>query len=177
MQIPSSPFLSLPPELHHLILLHLPYPDVLSLKHTSPYFYSLVDTRDYRQKVSWIVDRQMRGLVCPTKSCILKTDAAFCSSGGGEVRKIMERRRRHEECGRNGGCEVLVGRKCKVRRRTRGRSGNDLRLLQSVMSTTGFEGWIVAAVLLALAICIDSAVLIRFFNIIWESSGTSILVM
>ena len=173
-----SPLLCLPPELHHLIITHLPYPDALSLKHTSSYFYSLVDTSDYRQKVSWIVDRQMRGLACPKKSCIFKTDAAFCSSGGGEVRKIMERRRRHEECGRKGQCEVVIGRKCEVRtRRANAGKGNQLWLLDGTKSLGGFEGWIFGVLLLALAMCIDSTLLLRYFNALWENSGTSILAM
>lgn len=43
---------------------------------------------------------------------MLKTDALFCCSG--EVRRIMELRRNHGECQRDGGrgCEVLVGRRC-----------------------------------------------------------------
>ena len=46
---------------------------------------------------------------------MLKTDAAFCGSDGGEVRKIMERRRRHEECD-EGRCEVVRGERCDWRR-------------------------------------------------------------
>lgn len=44
---------------------------------------------------------------------MMRTDAAFCSNGGGQVRRIMERRRKHGECGAgSGGCEVVVGASC-----------------------------------------------------------------
>ncbi|KAL8779790.1 MAG: hypothetical protein Q9213_006775 [Squamulea squamosa] len=112
LERPSPPpsLTNLPPELYALILLHLPYPDALSLKHTCTLFYNLVDT-SIRQKVSWLVDRHSRGLPCPQKKCVMKTDSLFCE---GEVRVLMERRRRHEECGA-GGCEVVVGRTCHAR--------------------------------------------------------------
>lgn len=110
-----SPLLSLPPELlFHTIIPHLTYPDALSLKHSSPHIYPLIDT-SVRLKVAWLIRRKARGLECPTKQkCVLKTDAAFCAGGGGEIRRIMERRRRHEECsGEEGkGCEVVEGRRC-----------------------------------------------------------------
>jgi hypothetical protein len=51
-------------------------------------------------------------LVCPIRNCVLKTDASFCAGGGGEVRRIMERRRRHEECRKERGCEVIEGTYC-----------------------------------------------------------------
>lgn len=109
----SSPSLStIPEELYSLILPHLPYPDALSLKHTSRKFYRLVDT-SMELKVAWLIDRHIRGLPCPQKQCILKTDAAFCLSKSGEVKRLMERRRRHEECGPKG-CEVVIGRNCSV---------------------------------------------------------------
>lgn len=47
----------------------------------------------------------------------MKTDAAFCSTGGGKVRRIMENRRVHGECAvGEGGCEVVVGANCGGRR-------------------------------------------------------------
>lgn len=131
--MPSSPappppppsLLSLPPELlFHTIIPQLSYPDLLSLKHTSAYFYALIDT-SVRLKVAWLLTRKARGLECPVgNKCVLKTDAEFCA---GEVRRIMERRRRHEECERGGrkGCEVVEGRGwCEGRAtRRRGRGG------------------------------------------------------
>lgn len=43
----------------------------------------------------------------------MKTDAAFCSTGGGQVRRIMENRRAHGECrAGEGGCEVVIGASC-----------------------------------------------------------------
>ena len=106
---PKPSLSTLPIELYSLIIPYLPYPDALSLKHTSRRFYSLTDT-SIKLKVAWLIDRHSRGLPCPQKKCILKTDAAFCSSSGGEVRKIMERRRRHEECGSV--CEVVQNTNC-----------------------------------------------------------------
>lgn len=41
---------------------------------------------------------------------MLKTDQSFCASSDGEVRRIMERRRQHEEC--QGVCEVIPGAQC-----------------------------------------------------------------
>lgn len=109
----SSPSLStIPEELYSLILPHLPYPDALSLKHTSRKFYRLVDT-SMESKVAWLIDRHTRGLPCPQKQCILKTDAAFCLNSSGEVKRLMEKRRRHEECVPKE-CEVVVGRKCSI---------------------------------------------------------------
>ncbi|ROW09617.1 hypothetical protein VMCG_02383 [Cytospora schulzeri] len=40
----GAKFTDLPPEIHLLISKELIYPDALSLKHTSRYFYDLVDT-------------------------------------------------------------------------------------------------------------------------------------
>jgi len=117
---PQKPtLLTLPPELHALITPHLPYPDALALKHTHPHFYALVST-SVHLKVSWLLERKSRGLEWPLKKCVMRNDAAFC--GGREVRGIMERRRAHGECkAGEGGCEVLVGRRCGgVRRMGRG---------------------------------------------------------
>ena len=40
----------------------------------------------------------------------MKTDSLFCQ---GEVKVLMEKRRKHEECSA-GGCEVVVGRRCEA---------------------------------------------------------------
>ena len=115
---PSCPSLSsLPAELQLYISSHLPYPDALSLKHTCRHFYIIVDT-GVRLKVSWLIERRQLHLPCPSEGqCLLKSDEAFCSK---PVRKLMERRRRHEECGMAGarGCAV-GGMECK--RKARGR--------------------------------------------------------
>lgn len=107
------PLLSVPPELLDLIVAELLYPDTLALKHSSRALYPLVDT-SVRIKVAWLVSRHERGLAGPRRKCVLKTDGAFCAGGGGEVRRIMEERRWHRECNADGegGCEVLVGRRC-----------------------------------------------------------------
>lgn len=108
----SSPFLSLPVELQLLIIPNLPYPDALALKHTHPQFYNIVDT-SVRLKVAWLLDRKSRKLSSPQEKCVMKTDTAFCTSGGGQVRRIMENRRAHGECAAGeGGCEVVLGASC-----------------------------------------------------------------
>jgi len=121
---PPSPLLHLPPELLLHLSSYLPYPDALALKHTHPALYPLIAT-SIRLKVSWLLDRKARCLSVPLNKCILKTDEAFCGCDGGEVRRIMEVRRAHGECGLNGcwegvvkegegrvWCEVVVGRRC-----------------------------------------------------------------
>lgn len=71
-------FRDLPPEIHLLVSKELIYPDALSLKHTSRYFYSLVDT-GVRLKVDWLVKRRMLHLDCPNdRKCNLRTDLEFC---------------------------------------------------------------------------------------------------
>ncbi|KAL8665536.1 MAG: hypothetical protein Q9202_002241 [Teloschistes flavicans] len=122
---PPTTLLTLPPELLALIPPLLPYPDALALKHTSRLFYNTIPT-SVPLRVAWLLSRHARGLPCPRKKCILLTDEAFCGSGGGQVRDLMQRRRRHEECGWDGkgGCEVVVGEKCAVRlERGKGRGG------------------------------------------------------
>lgn len=75
---PSTSLDSLPTELHLLIASHLPYPDALSLKHTSRHFYRLVDT-GVRLKVAWLISRHELHLDCPNDSrCDLRNDSNFC---------------------------------------------------------------------------------------------------
>lgn len=75
---PGLQFMDLPTELHILISQNLIYPDALSLKHTSRYFYNLVDT-GVRLKVAWLMERRLLHLDCPNdRGCILKTDREFC---------------------------------------------------------------------------------------------------
>lgn len=70
--------MDLPTELHLLIGKELTYPDALSLKHTSRYFYNLVDT-GVRLKVAWLMERRMLHLDCPNdRKCNLRTDLEFC---------------------------------------------------------------------------------------------------
>lgn len=71
-------FMHLPTEIHLLISKELTYPDALSLKHTSCYFYNLVDT-GVRLKVAWLMERRMLHLDCPNdRKCNLRTDLEFC---------------------------------------------------------------------------------------------------
>ena len=111
----TSPLLRLPADLLPHLRAYLPYPDLLALRHTHPYFYysPLVSTNtNVRLKIAWLVDRKERGLPCPTHtSTLFKTDREFCAST--EVKLIMARRRRHKDCtGGKGGCEVVTGRSC-----------------------------------------------------------------
>ncbi|CAN8102816.1 unnamed protein product [Discula destructiva] len=108
-------FMDLPTEIHTLISKELIYPDALSLKHTSRYFYSLVDT-GVRLKVAWLMSRRLLHLDCPKdRKCILKTDLEFCR---GSVTLLMQRRREHMECeSRPGlGCLVYDTPQCAFRR-------------------------------------------------------------
>lgn len=71
-------FMDLPTEIHVLISKELIYPDALSLKHTSRYFYNWVDT-GVRLKVAWLVERRELHLDCPNdRKCNLRTDLEFC---------------------------------------------------------------------------------------------------
>ncbi|ROW08023.1 hypothetical protein VPNG_06062 [Cytospora leucostoma] len=86
--------MDLPPEIHLLIGKELIYPDALSLKHTSRYFYSLIKT-GVSLKVAWLMERRMLHLDCPKdRMCILRTDREFCR---GSVSLLMRRRREHIE--------------------------------------------------------------------------------
>lgn len=70
--------MQLPTEIHLLISKELIYPDALSLKHTSRYFYNMVDT-GVRLKVAWLMERRMLHLDCPNdRKCNLRTDLEFC---------------------------------------------------------------------------------------------------
>ncbi|KAK7444134.1 F-box domain-containing protein [Colletotrichum acutatum] len=98
-------FTDLPAEIHLLISKQLIYPDALSLKHTSSYFYYLVDT-GVRLKVEWLMERRMLHLECPNdKRCDLGSDLRFCR---GSVPLLMQRRREHMECESRPGLGCLV---------------------------------------------------------------------
>ncbi|KAK3687404.1 hypothetical protein B0T22DRAFT_439041 [Podospora appendiculata] len=108
--------MSLPPEIHLMISKELIYPDALSLKHTSRYFFHLVDT-GIRLKISWLIERRQLHLECPNdKRCDLGSDLRFCR---GSVSLLMQRRREHVECeSRPGlGCLVYGTATCTHRRR------------------------------------------------------------
>ncbi|TDZ22863.1 hypothetical protein Cob_v004328 [Colletotrichum orbiculare MAFF 240422] len=98
-------FTDLPPEIHLLISRQLIYPDALSLKHASSYFYYLVDT-GIQLKVEWLMERRMLHLECPNdKRCDLGSDLRFCR---GSVPLLMQRRREHMECESRPGLGCLV---------------------------------------------------------------------
>ncbi|TPX19477.1 hypothetical protein DIZ76_017269 [Coccidioides immitis] len=102
-------FMDLPPEMHLHIISHLSYPDALALKHTNSYFYSLVTT-NVQFRVNWIIERVSSGLPILWRKCELRTDESFCK---GDVKRTMERRRRHKECKPgDGGCAVVAGSNC-----------------------------------------------------------------
>ncbi|ETS82867.1 hypothetical protein PFICI_04743 [Pestalotiopsis fici W106-1] len=104
-QQPSPSLDDLPAEIHLLISKQLIYPDALSLKHTSRYFYSLVDT-GIKLKVAWLMERRSLHLECPNdRRCDLGSDLKFCR---GSVRLLMQRRREHMECESRPGLGCLV---------------------------------------------------------------------
>lgn len=90
---PDKPtFMDLPTEIHILISQELIYPDALSLKHTSRYLYSLVDT-GVRLKVAWLMERRMLHLDCPNdRKCILRTDLEFCRGSVTSVMTLVRRK-------------------------------------------------------------------------------------
>ena len=81
---------------------------------------------------------------------MLKTDASFCCSA--EVQRIMEIRRRHGECKKDGGreCEVFVGRRCEVLQR--GGMGKGRRFMKKAWSADEKSIVILSALILALAV-------------------------
>jgi hypothetical protein len=108
--LPTPSLLNLPPELHLLITSHLPWPDLLALKHTHPYFYQNIPTT-VRQRVTWLLSRAITRLRLPKQRINMKTDTDFCRSH--EIRKFLERRRWHLDCRSDGkGCLVFEGRVC-----------------------------------------------------------------
>ncbi|KAK0726386.1 hypothetical protein B0T21DRAFT_293511 [Apiosordaria backusii] len=102
---PKREFANLPPEIHLLITQNLIYPDALSLKHTSRYFYRLVDT-GVELKVDWLMERRKLHLECPNNQrCDLGSDLRFCR---GSVKLLMQRRREHIECESRPGLGCLI---------------------------------------------------------------------
>ena len=84
----------------------------------------------------------------------------------------MERRRRHAECRRDRGCEVLVGRRCEMGGRcVNRRRGGEVWFLDRVKRMSGFDMWAVGVVLLALVLCMDYSLKFRCFAIVSRSSG------
>ncbi|KAF6820901.1 F-box domain-containing protein [Colletotrichum musicola] len=139
-------FTDLPPEIHLLISRQLIYPDALSLKHTSSYFYYLVDT-GVRLKVEWLMERRMLHLECPNdKRCDLGSDLRFCR---GSVPLLMQRRREHMECeSRPGlGCLVYGTAVCSHRRKLGARCQRWLRRRLTV------ELWWVLIALVPIVCC------------------------
>ncbi|UQC76227.1 F-box domain-containing protein [Colletotrichum lupini] len=139
-------FTDLPAEIHLLISKQLIYPDALSLKHTSSYFYYLVDT-GVRLKVEWLMERRMLHLECPNdKRCDLGSDLRFCR---GSVPLLMQRRREHMECeSRPGlGCLVYGTSVCSHRRKIGARCSRWLRRRLTV------ELWWVLIALIPIAFC------------------------
>ncbi|KAJ5247072.1 hypothetical protein N7468_002055 [Penicillium chermesinum] len=107
---PQIQFMDLPLDIHMEIASFLSYPDALALKHTCRGLYYTVYT-GVDLKVDWLVERFEHKLECPMEECSFRTDEVFCNW---RIRRIMERRRRHEECRRiPGGCWVVEGRTCK----------------------------------------------------------------
>ncbi|MCJ1455612.1 hypothetical protein MMC28_005967 [Mycoblastus sanguinarius] len=158
----ESQLLALPFEVQLSIIPHLPYPDALALKHTNCHFYNLIDT-SVKLKVAWLLDRKVHGLDWPQKKCIMKTDAAFCSSGGGEVRKIMEKRRAHQECAaREAGCEVVPGSNCGGGRYVRkGREGRTMWARKMRRPVSWLAMWVFG--LLVMSVVVNLGFSVRWY--------------
>jgi hypothetical protein len=111
---PSSPsLLHLPLELQFLITSHLPWPDLLALRHTHPHFYHNVPTT-VRQRVAWLISLYPYRPRFPRENVNMKTDADFCRSH--EIQRLLVMRRRHLDCPRDGKrCLVVEGRACPPR--------------------------------------------------------------
>lgn len=106
----GSPLLGLAPELQLVIISHLPWPDLLALRHSHPYFYHNMPTT-VRQRVAWLLSRGHCGLGLPQGRVNMKTDADFCRSD--EIRAFLERRRWHLDCrGKGKRCLVIEGHAC-----------------------------------------------------------------
>ena len=109
-QSPSrTKVLTLPPELHLLLSRSLTYPDLMALKHTHPYFNTVISPTVY-DRVDWLLERPRQGLPLPQSECSMKTDAQFCNHK--EIRHFMERRRQHADCADK--CLVIEGTRCNV---------------------------------------------------------------
>ncbi|KAI9892051.1 MAG: hypothetical protein M1814_001756 [Vezdaea aestivalis] len=90
-----STLANIPPELQHLIVKHLNYPDRLSLREAYPVDFGDIDTGK-GVKVEWILERLGYQLHFPIdSSCNLRSDAQFNSPN---VLQVMQNWRRHDEC-------------------------------------------------------------------------------
>ncbi|KEF52360.1 uncharacterized protein A1O9_11601 [Exophiala aquamarina CBS 119918] len=94
----QTTLLSLPPEVQHLIASELPYPDLLSLKISHPYFGALLDAQpSVHQRIAWVLSRCNIYLPIPHDSKTdFRTDVQFLRNP--EVTRIIRRRRKHLEC-------------------------------------------------------------------------------
>jgi len=105
--------LNLPAEVQVLIASNLPFPDLLALKLSHPYFYRIIHPTVY-DRVNWLLDRPRLGLPIPSQTkCVMKNDVVFVANK--EVKEMLKRRRLHLECvdvGKDGTCLVLEGWKC-----------------------------------------------------------------
>ena len=89
---------SLPPEIHHIIASHLPYPDLLSLSLTTQYFSVIITPKlTVKLRVDWVQSRYAAYLPVPQATRLsFISDALFVRNV--EVSSILRRRRKHAEC-------------------------------------------------------------------------------
>ena len=146
----SPSLLTLPAELHLEIQAYLTYPDLLALKHTHLYFLETLKPTVI-DRVDWLLSRTEFGLPIPTAAKLnLKTDAQFCRNQ--EVKGILLRRRRHEECRKfNGGSCLLVNNSiCNGqvyrRRRKSSRGKIEMAVRQLVLLGMGMQMFVLALV-------------------------------
>ncbi|EXU96833.1 hypothetical protein X797_010077 [Metarhizium robertsii] len=146
-------FLSLPTEIHLEISSHLIYPDALSLKHASRYFYNIINT-GIELKIDWLISRRKLHLECPNnKGCDLGSDLRFCR---GSVALLMKRRREHIECdSRPGiGCIIYGTPTCSHREKRQNRWKTGLQtkftvelwwILLALLSVFIARGWVLVS--------------------------------
>lgn len=108
---PLTPsLLRLPLELQFLMTSHLPWPDLLALRHSHPYFYYNIPTT-VRQRVAWLISLEPCDLRFPRENVNMKTDADFCRSY--EIKRLLRMRRCHLDCHRDGKhCLTVEGQCC-----------------------------------------------------------------
>ncbi|EXJ86838.1 hypothetical protein A1O3_03792, partial [Capronia epimyces CBS 606.96] len=92
------PFLTLPLELHRLIVRELKYPDLLSLKLSHPYFQGMIGLQPtIHSRIQWLMSRSRMALPVPQSTGLsFLSDVAFVANP--EVKGIMNKRRRHHDC-------------------------------------------------------------------------------
>lgn len=111
--------MALPIEIHTMVAEQLTYPDLLALIYSHPRFQSHPYIRTSKiARIDWLIQRAYNNLPLPKMSrCWLSNDREFVDNV--EVKRFIQRRRRHLECAEvfqkgksDGCCFVVEGRRC-----------------------------------------------------------------